>query len=993
MLNDKRKTWLLYYSLALLLVALIIPMSVQAQPTFVNAANPALPAVAHGVPMGGALRVFDLELDQYGTTTLYLVRFPVFAPDATIEVVGGSSVPAPADAYFRGWAANDPKTVVMFAVPKKGKGKMRGVITGASGTWLLEGKPGAAGLKTRRVDLERELAGRTFECGADKLKKTAASMAAELAEGGVVAAAGIPVNVLYTGHMIIDTDYEYWLQFWNQFSGTTDGTVRAQQASAAAVQYLGDLLAYASTAYERDVNTNLIIQSARLFADNTDPYSANSNACGCTGSGKLDEVQSVWSGNATPRTLVHFISGKSEGCGCAYIGVLCSQGSGYGASSSIGTGFNIDNPGFMWEGMVIAHEIGHNFNSPHTQGYCNIYGNPNPVDTCADGEDACTFTDNDLPGFGSLTGGQTSDHPGTIMSYCHQLTGSYANIAHTFGLTHPYGIAAWRVPNRMLAHVQGSTACMALAYVGSDLRLVKDCKPDDPMLAGETATCTITVENLGPDTAQGAVMIDSYLSNGTFSIGNVTATKGSTPMPATTCTKTANPQNGSGSVTCDLDLIDVGHKVVIQIPVSAATPQNINDRAQVTSDTHDPDMTNNEATDTVTVIEAADLSITKSAPGTVIAGNTLTYSLQVTNGGPSTATNVVIEDVVPAGVAINSVSAASGTCNAGVPGNAALPTTCTFDSLASGASRTMTIVVTVAPQTTGILGNNAKVKSDTYDPNNSNNLDTVATTVESHADLVVTKSDYPDPVLAGRILTYEVVISNSGPSTAAGVQLTDNLPQEVAFQGYTISGGTGACSLLPVPPNTLSCDLNNLNPAEFVRVIFTVLVQPSVPNASQLINTATASSSAFDPNAANSTSQATTTVNTQADMKIAKSAQVPTTNPSASIVYTVVVANDGPSDALNVVMVDTLPLDPKKVIYVTDSSNGACSYSNVAPHSVTCNYGTMAPGSSRSVDIVVDAKGSVGTITNVATVSTTTTDPNLANNTVQNSILVKGGKN
>ena len=76
----------------------------------------------------------------------------------------------------------------------------------------------------------------------------------------------------------------------------------------------------------------------------------------------------------------------------------------------------------------------------------------------------------------------------------------------------------------------------------------------------------------------------------------------------------------------------------------------------------------------LTFVASADLALTKTAtPSPVIAGTNLTYDLSVTNNGPSTAKNVVIKDVLPAGVTIVSVSAPGGTCNAGIPGNPGEP--------------------------------------------------------------------------------------------------------------------------------------------------------------------------------------------------------------------------------------------------------------------------------------------------------------------------------
>src|SRR3989441_1056508 len=73
--------------------------------------------------------------------------------------------------------------------------------------------------------------------------------------------------------------------------------------------------------------------------------------------------------------------------------------------------------------------------------------------------------------------------------------------------------------------------------------------------------------------------------------------------------------------------------------------------------------------------------------------------------------------------------------------------------------------------------------------------------VIAQADLSITKTDNPDPVNAGATLTYTVTVTNGGPSTAANVQVTDNLPAGVTFQsasgtGWTCvqAGGLGSCA-------------------------------------------------------------------------------------------------------------------------------------------------------------------------------------------------------
>src|SRR5207244_8259436 len=102
--------------------------------------------------------------------------------------------------------------------------------------------------------------------------------------------------------------------------------------------------------------------------------------------------------------------------------------------------------------------------------------------------------------------------------------------------------------------------------------------------------------------------------------------------------------------------------------------------------------------------------------------------------------------------------------------------TCTrASSLPPGAAPPITIVVT-APSEGGTITNTATVSAATSDPNPANNTATASTTVIASADLSITKSDAPDPVPPGATLTYTLVDTNNGPSTAAKVTVTDLLP-------------------------------------------------------------------------------------------------------------------------------------------------------------------------------------------------------------------------
>ena len=100
--------------------------------------------------------------------------------------------------------------------------------------------------------------------------------------------------------------------------------------------------------------------------------------------------------------------------------------------------------------------------------------------------------------------------------------------------------------------------------------------------------------------------------------------------------------------------------------------------------------------------------------------------------------------------------------------------------------------------------------------------------------------------------------------------------------------------------------------------------------------------------------------------------------------YSVQVTNNGPSDALNVVVVDNLP-DVKQAIYVFDT--GGCT---LAANTLTCNLGTIAAGASKSFNVHETVKGKKGAIDNKATAFTTTFDPNTVNNVSIRTVLIGG---
>jgi uncharacterized repeat protein (TIGR01451 family) len=346
----------------------------------------------------------------------------------------------------------------------------------------------------------------------------------------------------------------------------------------------------------------------------------------------------------------------------------------------------------------------------------------------------------------------------------------------------------------------------------------------------------------------------------------------------------------------------------------------------------------------------ADIAVSASGPATASAGGAISYTVNLTNIGPSTSADVWLNEVAPAGFVF---TGGTGPCTSLPCHIGAMP--------ASPTPVTVTLSYTIAPDYAGAnpAVSTSYVNTSTGDGNTANDLGTVSTTITpAVVEIGVAKSG-PPTVVAGENVVYTLTVTNTGPHGAAGVVLADPTPT-----GLTFVGSTGGCASFP-------CTIGNV--ANGANLIYTATygVPHDYAGPNPIVNTATVTTTSADTGASNNTANTSTTVTTSANLAVAK------TGPASlaagqNLVYTITVSNAGPSSAAGVSIANPTPAG----LTFVSSSNGCTSF--------PCALGTVAPGPGTPFAVTYSVPAGysgANPIVNTATVSTTTNDPSGANNT------------
>jgi uncharacterized repeat protein (TIGR01451 family) len=412
-------------------------------------------------------------------------------------------------------------------------------------------------------------------------------------------------------------------------------------------------------------------------------------------------------------------------------------------------------------------------------------------------------------------------------------------------------------------------------------------------------------------------------------------------------------------IDCPVDTLTSGASKSFTIAWSAPdSPGSYNLYAQVgSSDDNflDPNSVNNFLESTLVVSPpTSDLSITKTeSSDPLINGSKLIYTLTVQNAGPDAAPATQLVDSLPAGETFVSVTGAS--CS----GTSVM--TCGLKTLAAKATVKIMLTVNVnLGSVPGSVSNTATVSSSNFDSNIDNNTATASTTVlPPYADLSITKGDAPDPVVNGTNLTHTLTVKNNGGIPVTGATVTDTLPA-----GETLVSAKGCSGTAPI-----TCTLAKLavNASAKVTIVVTVSLG-SVPGT--VSNTATVSSSLYDPTAGNNSATQVTTVNPPyANLHLTANASPTLVIKGGKVTYVFTIKNLGPQAATSLVFQETLP----DAVTLPATAPVGCSFSG---HVMTCSGLTVNANATKVFTVVVTAPMTGGTtLMSSGTVSSAVLDP------------------
>ena len=506
-------------------------------------------------------------------------------------------------------------------------------------------------------------------------------------------------------------------------------------------------------------------------------------------------------------------------------------------------------------------------------------------------------------------------------------------------------------------------ACLLMGLVGR-VRVPVSAAPGDADLS-----LTMSVNNPTPNKTDSVIFTITVTNNSAVDAAPGVVVQDILPIGLSYVSS-----NGAGSynsATGDWTVGDLSTNTSasINIVTNATTIGAKINMATITAPT-DPDPSNNSASVTVTP-QSADLSIAMDPPSNTTPNKTdpVIFTIRVSNIGPDTATGVTVKDLLPIGLTYVSDSGA-GTYNkdTGI---------WTVGTVGVGGNVTLNIITNVT--TVGAKTNSAEVWTSNQldgDSTPGNGITTEDDYVISLpvtpkvADISLIKMATNSTPSIGDIVTFVIIVSNAGTSTATGVKVKDLLPSGLAYISHTGDGtynnSTGNWSV-----GSLGIGATNAKAIEITTRITDANTKTNVAEVTE--------ADQLDPDSTPANCVTTeddyksvTLTSPIADLAVAMGVNNATPNKADDVIFTITVINNGPDLATGVTIKDLLPTGLSH-----QSDDGLGTYNK---DTGVWLVGSLPVGASDTLRITTRAT-TTGTKTNSVSILTSNqADSNTANN-------------
>ena len=468
-----------------------------------------------------------------------------------------------------------------------------------------------------------------------------------------------------------------------------------------------------------------------------------------------------------------------------------------------------------------------------------------------------------------------------------------------------------------------------------DLEIIKSVSNSTPNYNDEIIW-SVVVKNNGPDSATEVEVYDLLPKSLIWKEDNSNGRY--------------NPETGLWNIGELAKGASISLNIICQVNGTGLTTNYAN----VTCHEYDYNPSNNFDNNSINVKSAVDLSIEK------LVNNTnpnyldlIKWTLIISNNGPDNTSDVIVNENIPQGLTLVNWTSSKGIYDNGIWAMCCL-----------NKSEVQTLELVCRVDKTGYFNNVVSISSNEYDYNPANNRAEKSINVPSACDLEIVKTVNDENTDYGETIIWMIMVRNHGPDDATNVVVSEVLDSKFTFEDYISTKGVYSNG---------EWQIGSLNVGEVAYLNISGVVN----TIGGISNYAEVYGEEYDWNTSNNHDSSFVGVDSVVDLAIEKFVDNSNPDYGDTVKWTLIVTNNGPNDASNVLVYDTLPLE---VTLIKSSSQNYDGY--------IWDIGALNAGESIQLEIICKISAT-GDFINHAEVSGDENDPDWSNNEASVGIHVR----